>query len=205
VPNGTARVSAQPLFFSVISEAALRVWRQAPDLIEGHRDEVCASTQEQDLPVLWSPINRNESRQDRRMRRRAPTRGDSAQRRPASKQAERSGRFPTCGGSRECRGDVASAHVGRVIPGSRAPGHEHSRCRGAPGHQGSTRRKHVGGCGTQRVDRGALATIQRRRSRLASRRSFSYSRCASRTSFQYSRSASRRSFSYSRRASRMSL
>jgi hypothetical protein len=92
VPNGTARESARRLLSSVIFEAGSE-GGASPNIIEGHRDEVCTSTQEQSLFVLWAPISCNEPWQHRRMRRRAPTRGGSAERSPASRQTERPRHF----------------------------------------------------------------------------------------------------------------
>jgi hypothetical protein len=119
VSNGTARRRAQPLDSSVMSEAASSVWQARTS--SRSRDEICTSNQAFGLSVLWSPISCIKPRKRQRMRRRAPTRGDSTERPLASRRTACPCRCSTCVGSAHCRSDVGSAHPPSVIQDRQVP------------------------------------------------------------------------------------
>ena len=110
VPNGTAHQSVGRLLFSEISEAASELGAR-PERHQEKCYEVCASTPEYGVPLLWTPIRRNQPRQRRRMRRRAATRSGSTHSSLASMQTECPCRFSTCDGSTP---DLNPAHFHRL-------------------------------------------------------------------------------------------
>ena len=129
------------LLFSDISKAASEL-AASPERHQETCYEVCASTPEHGVPLLWTPIRCNQPRQHRRMRRRAATRSGSTHGSLASRQTECPCRFTTCDGSTP---DLSPAHSHRLRP---AVTEEHrrkgqpSRPRAAAGDQSMPGKRH---------------------------------------------------------------